>query len=431
MKNRKDIQASITNDSFNWFGRLDFIKDFSDYLINQKISSHICINGVWGSGKTTTVLGIIDYLRRNEDNVETPIVLYIDAWRYENYEHPLFSLIKVIESEAPYIMEIIRSEFKKLSYTIQFGINLPFFGLNISRNSEKINEQFLNRAEYIDTLNGLLIKAVQIFKSENNNQLIIFIDELDRAKPDFALRMIEMFHHLQDELPTHVVYSVDMLQLNNMIKHYYGYQYNVEIFTHKVFDTIINLEKLTSQNLKNYIKTVILYGRNLIDKDHLIELILDYMSLEQIESLRTVNKLCERIQWRLGIGYFNLNDQSKRSRYSYFLEDTEHDYFWGNLEILVALEVLRLTHPIEVKGMIKGKNIELLANTIVENPNFTKNKYLKDLLVSSFNYNIENSEVWKSFEMLSFENIIIALKYIMQPPTNNIRNKSVFSENYL
>lgn len=428
MRNRNEIKEAITNDKIDWFGRSDFIKSFSDYLINQKGSSHICINGVWGSGKTTTVLGIIDYLKRNCD-ADTPIVLYLDAWRYENYEHPLFSLLKVIESEAPNIMELIRTEFSALMYKVQFGINLPFFGLNISRNREDLNEQFLNKAEYIDALNNLLIKAVQIFKAENNSKMIIFIDELDRAKPEFALRMFEMFHHLQDELPTHVVYSVDMLQLNNMIRHYYGYQYNVEIFTHKVFDTIINLQKLTSQNLSNYLKSNLSYGNRIINEDHLVELILSHLSLEQMESLRTINRICERIQERFEIGYFDLTDQSRRSRLSYFLEDSSNEYFWGYLEVLVALEVLRLNHPIEVKGMFKGKNIELLANQILDNSSLEMNSNIKNLILSSFNHNKESSTKIASFEMLSYENVVVALRHIIQPHLTNTRVKSVFSQN--
>lgn len=417
--------TDISNDSFDWLGRLDFIKNFADYLINQKVSSHICINGVWGSGKTTTVMGIIEYLKRKSDG-DTPIVLYINAWRYENYEHPLFALLKVIESETPNIMEFIRSEFFALKYNVQVGINLPFFGLNISSNMQRQNEQFLSKAEYIDTLNNLLIKAVQAFKAESNNQMIIFIDELDRARPEFALRMFEMFHHLQDELPTHVVYTVDMLQLNNMIKHYYGYQYNVEIFTHKVFDTIVNLEKLTPQNLKNYLSSIFTYKESVINTEHLCELILDYLSIEQMESLRTINRLCVRLQRRFNIGYFHLLDQSKRDRLSYFLENSSHDNFWGYLEILVALEVLKLSSPIEVKEMFKGKSIELLANLIIENSNFENNKYIKNLILCAFNYNTEISLSIKSYEDLSYENFVIGLKKLIQPPVRNTRIKPVF-----
>src|SRR5699024_7012054 len=135
----------------------------------------------------------------------------------------------------------------------QAGLNLPFVNLAISKNEHDTYNRLLSESEYIDVLNEMMINAVKKFKEERANELIIFIDELDRAKPDFALRTIEMFHHLQDELPTHVVYSVDMNQLSSIIKHYYGYEYNIEIFTHKVFDEVVPLKKLTKDEVVSYI----------------------------------------------------------------------------------------------------------------------------------------------------------------------------------
>lgn len=96
MRNKREIEKAIKDPDFNWLGRKPFIDDFIKYLKNQKESTHICINGVWGSGKTTTILGIIDQLTQI-DNVTKPLVLYLDAWKYEHYQDPLFALLKVMQ----------------------------------------------------------------------------------------------------------------------------------------------------------------------------------------------------------------------------------------------------------------------------------------------------------------------------------------------
>lgn len=125
-----------------------------------------------------------------------------------------------MQKELPEIFKIIMNNIQTNGIEPQIGLNLPFIDIYMPKNRDNKYNRLLNEAEYIDALNETMITAVKKFKEEKSNELIIFIDELDREKPDFALRTIEMFHHLQDELPTHIVYSVDINQLSSIIKHY-------------------------------------------------------------------------------------------------------------------------------------------------------------------------------------------------------------------
>src|SRR5699024_1561063 len=138
---------------------------------------------------------------------------------------------------------------------------------------------------------------------------------------NFALRTIEMFHHLQDELPTHIVYSVDMNQLSSIIKHYYGYEYNVEIFTHKVFDEVISLKKLARKDIELYIDGKIRDIGTHFNVEDVRNLIMKYLKLNQIESLRTLNKTCENVVRQLETGYFKAiySNSNTGLRYYYYL----------------------------------------------------------------------------------------------------------------
>lgn len=99
MRNKSEIKKAIKDPDFNWLGRKPFISDFIKHLQNQTESMHICVNGVWGSGKTTTIMGIIDQLDKIDDATK-PLVLYLDAWKYEHYQNPLFALLKVMQKES-------------------------------------------------------------------------------------------------------------------------------------------------------------------------------------------------------------------------------------------------------------------------------------------------------------------------------------------
>src|SRR5699024_3919291 len=84
MRNKAEIEQAIKKSDFNWLGRKTFIEDFINHLKKRPVSSHICINGVWGSGKTTTILGIIKHLREKDE--QNPLVIYLDVWKYEHYQ---------------------------------------------------------------------------------------------------------------------------------------------------------------------------------------------------------------------------------------------------------------------------------------------------------------------------------------------------------
>lgn len=421
MKTKKSIEKLTKNSNFNWLGRNSFIKEFSDYLLSQEESMHVCINGVWGSGKTTTVLGIIDYLSSKES--EKPLILYLDAWKYEHYGHPLFSLLKVMEEESPEIYEIIKSNLNDISIETNLALSFSLFSISASAKNDGPTNQVLALAEYTDALNKLMVEAVKCYKAEKNNKLVIFIDELDRAKPEFALKTIEMFHHLQDDLPTHIVYAVDINQLNSIIKHYYGYDYNVEIFVHKVFDVIIPLMKLSEIEVKRYISNIFEEAQCAFNIDYLVNIILSYFRSEQIDSLRTINKVCEKVILNLNQGYFKTaNDQFRRS--DYYLG---RDYLWGYVELLIAIEILYLTNPLEVNNFLKGNNFEVLFDYLLNHKNENNEMMLWVLVNASFNYGNDEKAEQINSENMERNEFILGLKRLFIPPKTKYYYKSVFN----
>lgn len=427
MRNRKEIEKLIKEQDFNWLGRKEFIKDFSDFILSQEESQHICINGVWGSGKTTTILGLIDYLSNDENITERPLILYLDAWKFEHYDHPLFSLLKVMENEMSDIFEKIKSNLSKRSFEVQAGMNIPILSINVTSKNDSSVSRILSSAEYVDMLNEMMIEAVKEYKVENSNKLIIFIDELDRARPEFALRTIEMFHHLQDNLPTHVIYSVDMDQLNSLVKHYYGYEYNVEIFSHKVFDTTISLKKLTDYDLKEYIHSALTISDFAYSIDGVTEIIFTYMTSSQMESLRTINKVCEKIASNLENGYFKkANNVFNRS--DYYLGGSQSKNLWGYVEILIAMQILFLTEPLSVRSIIHGNKIEILLEYLLEHKREENRIDVWELIADSYNYGVQDISIRKNSADLDRDNMLLGLRRLFVPPPPSYDNKSVFDE---
>lgn len=58
--------------------------------------------------------------------------------------------------------------------------------------------------------------------AERGNRLVIFIDELDRCKPTFAIQLLERIKHYFSNDQITFVFSVNTTELQHTIKQYYG-----------------------------------------------------------------------------------------------------------------------------------------------------------------------------------------------------------------
>lgn len=234
-----------------------------------------------------------------------------------------------------------------------------------------------------------------------------------------------MFHHLQDELPTHVVYSVDINQLSSIIKHYYGYEYNVEIFTHKVFDEVIPLKKLTKDETASYIDLKLESLSVNYSIINLRELMMKYMNFNQLESLRTINKVCESIVRKLQIGYFQPN-QDVFLRFNYYLGRNKNEFLWGYVEFLIILEVFMLNDSMKVYEFLRGDNINELLRFILEKTKDNDIKEMEYLIAASYNYDREKEDHLRYLD-LDDEEKIVGIRRIFVPINENFRRDSVFS----
>ena len=77
----------------------------------------------------------------------------------------------------------------------------------------------------------------------------IFIDELDRCKPSFAIDTLDAIKHYFDIPGLTFIFGVDMLQLGHAISGRYGYNYDAEGYLSKFFEHHIMLPTPTAEQM--------------------------------------------------------------------------------------------------------------------------------------------------------------------------------------
>ena len=73
----------------------------------------------------------------------------------------------------------------------------------------------------------------------DNERLVIFIDELDRCRPTYAVKLHERVQRFFDNEKITFVFSVNLLELRNTIKKFYGANFDGDRYLDRFFDVII------------------------------------------------------------------------------------------------------------------------------------------------------------------------------------------------
>lgn len=264
----ENVYNSLINDSI---GRGEFVRQFVKMLNAIEDNCTIALEGNWGSGKTffvkqvkmvldahnpnyQPVNGFLTEERRkaikekcSEFNAEDgstelkpQLCVYYDAWQNDNDEDPILSLVYSIVKE-------IGSDFlfKKNSTLNIFSelINLVC-NKDISKLKKALKGE--NALDLIKETKDEAEKVSEFLQSllpEVGERLIVFVDELDRCKPSYAVKLLERIkHYFLDEEIT-FVFSVNINELQHTIKKHYGSDFDATRYLDRFFDLRATLPK--------------------------------------------------------------------------------------------------------------------------------------------------------------------------------------------
>ena len=271
----ENVLESIKENKFN---RTQDIIDFIMALEQIEENMFISIDAKWGAGKTFYVRQIeqsLNYLTRKakgikiEENVEmafsknplgllelehTYFPVYYNAWLYDNHSDPLMSLIlnitKICECYCDEKLSgnTLSDKIISLMDSFSFSIGCIQFGSNFENVKEKFSGKDILSA--VKTEEEIRDKVKEIFDSiitENVQKLVIFIDELDRCRPNFAIEMLERIKHYFDDDRIIFVASINREQLIHSISNYYGINFDSTSYLDKFFDWNIYLPELDTR----------------------------------------------------------------------------------------------------------------------------------------------------------------------------------------
>lgn len=269
-------------------GRKQDVQQFLTLLSNMEDDCYsIALNGEWGSGKTFFIKQVKllldatnpysqmptefrqEIMRIADPDFSVPesyTTVYYDAWINDNHDDPMLSLIyaAMISNQSDFTPEKNRSISDAAA-----AIATVISGRDISTllRQAKGSDTFM-ALRSANNIHTLVKEFIDQLIEEHGNRLVFFIDELDRCKPDYAIRFLERIKHYFDDNRITFVFAVSLSQLQSTVRRYYGSEFNSTRYLDKFFDFRISLRSIDQES---FLKRQLNIGYEYIFDDVCIE----------------------------------------------------------------------------------------------------------------------------------------------------------------
>ena len=271
----ENVLESIKN---NTYGRNKDVAEFIQALYMIEGNAFISLDAKWGDGKTFFVRQIeqtLNYLilkekgevseevqetykgKKELEFLENKMYLpfYYNAWLYDNHNDPLLSLLLiVVKSCESYVNTTIDTKplsdkllsvAESLAYQFTNGNHSWQAALKPSAVKDAFQKKdILESVKTAEEIRECIKTIFDMVIVERAEKLVIFIDELDRCRPSYAIEMLERVKHYFDDERIIFVFSVNKEQLVHTISKYYGDKFDSTGYLNKFFDFNVFLPEL-------------------------------------------------------------------------------------------------------------------------------------------------------------------------------------------
>ncbi|WP_445403769.1 KAP family P-loop NTPase fold protein [Acinetobacter vivianii] len=258
----------------------------TNYVDRLQCGAVLALDARWGEGKTW----FVRHWKKHLEN-ENHHVIYLDAFANDYLDDPFLTIASEISHAFKECDEIDNQDVedfnsKTASVLISLAAILPVIAakaglhwIGLGGAGEAVQELYRDGKEFYDSVSDEITakvkehiekkienhqiekESVRDFKNELaqlaeklNQPLVFIIDELDRCRPDFAIRLIERIKHFFDIPKIVFVLVMEKVQFSKVICHNYGYDENLsEEYLSKFIDFTVYIKEVKEIQNFSYI----------------------------------------------------------------------------------------------------------------------------------------------------------------------------------
>jgi len=261
------VDDPFANDLLNNRARAEALT----HLIGRARTPYVLsVDAEWGNGKTTFLNMLVQHLRNEGFGL-----VEFNAWENDFTDNPFTTLAGEIVKQSKSFGRVSVTEraveLAKAAAPIAIEVgagtvpailtsNVPGSAANILRSILKATRLIGQNdaiSRYDATAQGvcrfksaLKATAKEMASQHEGKPMVVAIDELDRCRPDYAIRFIEAIKHLFNTENVVFVITTNIDQMAHTVKAVYGQTFDAEEYLNRFFDLT---SKLTHPDLKSFV----------------------------------------------------------------------------------------------------------------------------------------------------------------------------------
>lgn len=205
---------------------VQFAKDLQEFIKKVDTPYVLGLDGGYGTGKTHFATRFCAQMH------EEIMSLYFSAWEKDYYNNPMLSFVEMItwlvksEQETiqalnmPYAKRALTSLWQSVELSVPF--TPPAWPISGKINIKKLLRKTDNPILPTDILQKAKYDFAEFIKRLPNHKLLLIVDDMDRCRPDIAVKTLEVIKHFFDIEGLIVIIPVGKDRLTKYINAFYG-----------------------------------------------------------------------------------------------------------------------------------------------------------------------------------------------------------------
>ena len=238
---------------FDLLDRKNQIEALTRLVENVEGPCVLAIDGAWGAGKTVFLKlwaqALIDRGFR---------VVEFNAWETDFSDDPLMALYSELEETLPKSDDdtVLFDAGARMISQIASTVLRTDVMAAIEKSQEKTKKATRRRVElYRETR-----VAIEDFKEElaktvgSGKPVVVCVDELDRCRPDYAIRFLEATKHIFEVEGVMFLLAVNLSELAKSVRALYGADFDGQHYLTRFVDQVLHLQTDRSRYMKHLLE---------------------------------------------------------------------------------------------------------------------------------------------------------------------------------
>ena len=225
----------------------------------------VFLDSKWGDGKTFLVRQLEFVLKMSNEHIDIDVSdearskwesvaenfpvedlylpVYFNAWENDDFADPLLPLLATMANSCDFVDTKVTGRAKdKIAAIVDSlsglaGRPVGTGALCREFSGKDLLESYADRLELRSRFDFIAQASI----SEVANRLVLFIDELDRCRPEFAIKLLEQTKALFDCGEVVLVFSTNVAQLTHVLRGQYGQSFDAEKYLERFYDMRVEL----------------------------------------------------------------------------------------------------------------------------------------------------------------------------------------------